>query len=64
VSTAQKPRDKYWICDDCAKAKGWESPNYAVTAILGACAWCETPYEQMLIPVVDYKRLGKVQVWD
>jgi len=59
-----KTRDKYWICSDCAKSKGWVAPEHSVTMILGACAYCDTPSEQMLIPTIDFKRPGRFQVWD
>ncbi len=59
-----QPKDKYWICSKCAEAKGWESPDYAITAMQGICGYCESPVATYLIPITDFKRPGKVQSWD
>lgn len=35
-----KEKDHYWICDACAKAKGWKPCGYAVTMIHDECPYC------------------------
>lgn len=61
-----KPKrvEKYWICSECAKSKGWISPSWAVTCISGLCGYCNRKDETTLIPIVDFKR-GKINpIWD
>lgn len=48
-----KRKSKYWICAECAEAKGWKLPSRAVSAIYGLCGHCEREIEAMLFPVVD-----------
>lgn len=47
------PMAKYWICDECAKARQlmhWKSGN---THCLGRCGHCGGEEEKMLTPIVD-----------
>lgn len=63
----KKPAEKfglYFICSDCAKAKGWTAPSWPVTVTIGRCEYCESDEKKTLTPVVDFKRPGKVQEWD
>lgn len=56
--------DRAWnICSACAKAKGWEAPTWAVTVTVGTCPYCGE-HDQMLTPIVDFRREGKAPVWD
>jgi hypothetical protein len=53
----EDPASKYWICDDCAKSKGYKPPEGAVTGIMGICGHCCVT-RGLLIPVIDYQ-LGR-----
>lgn len=55
---------KYWICNDCAKAKKWTAPQWAVTVLKGLCGWCDRKDESTLTPVVDFNGPGKEAQWD
>lgn len=56
---------KYWICADCATAKGWELPkNYMGTVSAGACEYCKTGEITTMIPYVDFRRNGIEPIWD
>lgn len=46
----------YWICDDCARARGSDMSHElrGITIIKGICGWCKT-YEGFLTPVRDFK---------
>lgn len=58
---------KYWICSDCAKAKGWKSayPNGGNTVIRGMCGHCDRKDETFLIPTRDFKKTGeRTPSWD
>lgn len=56
--------DKYWICGDCAKSRGWIGPKGPVTCTTGLCGHCADSVEVWLIPVVDFEISGKRPVWD
>ena len=46
---------KYWICDECAKAKGAAlSESLGITLVQGVCAWCGIG-PQMLTPLRDFR---------
>lgn len=47
---------KYWICDVCAKAKGWIEPAAGVTLISGLCGHCTRPDVVLLTPTRDFKK--------
>lgn len=60
-----KFRAKHWICDGCAKEKGWVAPSFNVTVTMGYCGWCENDKtKQVLTPTTDYKGAGKLAAWD
>jgi len=48
--------DKYWLCDDCAKAKGAVTPKGqgAITVRKGLCGHCDRKDEVCLTPEVDF----------
>lgn len=57
----QPRKDKYWICNECAKKKGLTPPKGSVTMISGLCGYCEQPDEATLTPIVDFNGGEK---WD
>lgn len=59
VRVPDERKGKYWICDDCAKLKGWSVLTSVVTVIKGLCGHCDREDEVFLTPVVDYSRPGK-----
>lgn len=45
----------YWLCDDCATAKGGKFPNgHVCTVTHGTCKYCSKD-NVMLIPWVDFE---------
>jgi hypothetical protein len=64
MSNDNKPKDKYWICNQCAEGKGWIPPTGAVTIIMGVCGHCHSKEERYLTPTCDFKRPGHNPVWD
>lgn len=69
MSEPKERMAKYWICDDCVKAKhpDWVTayPNGGNTLVLALCGHCEREDIAGLTPVVDFKRPGKAPpVWD
>ncbi len=56
--------DKYWICMKCALAKNWKPPEHPVTVVNDLCGHCDRKDLAYLIPIIDFKRPGKVVVWD
>lgn len=56
--------DKYFICESCAKKKGWKLPGHAITVIHGLCGHCNRQDEATLIPEVDFIGPGKRAIWD
>lgn len=65
MSTEKERTGKYWICDECAEAKQWKAPQWAVTVISGLCGHCARPDEVMLTPTVDFSGPnGKRAIWD
>lgn len=62
---SEKRSAKYWICDECAKKKGWKPVDWAVTIIKGLCGYCERTDETFLTPTVDFhKGGGKEPIFD
>ena len=61
MTDTKKPErtDKYWICDACAKERGWTCEANGITVIAGLCGWCDEPEEVVLTPVRDFKKPGK-----
>ena len=57
-------RDKYFICHECSKAKGWTPPKWPVTVTQGLCGHCNRPDKTILTPVVDFSGPGKKAIWD
>ena len=51
-----KTSEPYWICDTCAKTKGWQAPMHNVTARMGQCGYCKTGKKELLTPVIDYEK--------
>ena len=51
--------DRYWICRECAEARGGFIPNDSVgyTAVGGTCGWCEGANQttSFLIPIINFK---------
>ena len=46
--------DKYWICSECAEAKGWKIRHDMNTLIFGICGHCDSQIEEPLTPTRDY----------
>jgi hypothetical protein len=46
----------YWICDACAKSKGWTAPDGGNTIIRGLCGHCDRKDETFLTPIRDFKK--------
>lgn len=64
MSEPKEREEKYWICDDCAKKRGWKCEQNGITVIYGLCGHCERTDETMLIPTCDYNGPGKRAIWD
>lgn len=54
TAQGEKKFSHYWMCLDCAKAKGGVETEGCCTVIRGTCEYCELPIEQTLIPWVDF----------
>lgn len=50
----EKRAEKYWLCDQCAKLKGWTFKPGCHTVIIGLCGHCDWPIEQTLTPERDF----------
>lgn len=55
-SPALERTEKYWICEDCATAKGWSCEGQGITMIRGLCGWCDRVDENFLIPTRDFRK--------
>lgn len=54
------PKSKYWICSSCAKAKGWEPPDYGVSCFKGDCAYCDAK-DVTLTATYHFRKPGNVE---
>lgn len=54
----------YWVCDDCAKSRGWVCTKNAITVISGKCGHCKDNKTKTLTPVVDFQRGKTPPVFD
>lgn len=54
---AKKERaDLYWMCDACAKKRGWYCESNGITMTRGLCGHCDSIIEELLTPIRDFRK--------